>query len=304
MLAYILKHFATRITEKLYSLLCVVPGYWPIEVVRFSSKYHIQALMNVAGRFCTTIQRGQVPERQRFTDPMYDGLAFNDVLSPKCVSNNKKLFRAYIKGRESFQLDEHSISNYGNVYNCLKDVGGAIIRSIRVCATNPNEYTTFSCLTGLKIEDLSVYAREVTITRSPFLHSTPEMDYMKRLSIHAKLSIVTATLMLYRYDIDCVIMDRVRLINSRLPFDDLINQWRVRLEILSNAVFTRKGTKIVVRCIGSNTFKNVSLTTMVKKLNEALPDYEVECTHYIQCRYSKVIGSKSLEVKFDLYSPR
>uniref|UniRef100_A0A7E4VXY6 Uncharacterized protein n=1 Tax=Panagrellus redivivus TaxID=6233 RepID=A0A7E4VXY6_PANRE len=307
MIAYILKHFAKRISEEANLLTCDSriwgPGYHDIEVLRFSPKYHVRALMNVAGRFCTNIQRGKFPESDGFTDLFYDGLAFNEGLSAREVYHCQKLFRAYIKGRQFFHLDDFSLSYFNRRdYNCLYDAGDAIITFLNVSTTDPNEAITFACFKDLKIQNLIVNAYETTVYRDIFVNATPQLSYMQRLTIYAKLSIVTAINMFHRYHIDWVIMNRIRLINSKLPFDELVDQWRAKLDTLWNAIMINKGTKVVVRVFGNNTFKNVSLTTMVDKLNEALPDYEVECTHYIQCRYSKVFGSKSMDVKLEFYS--
>uniref|UniRef100_A0A7E4UTT4 ORF2 n=1 Tax=Panagrellus redivivus TaxID=6233 RepID=A0A7E4UTT4_PANRE len=303
--AYALKHFATRISIVGGIMLCdtvvSIPTY---QRLCFKPKYHIRALLHLAGRFCTYIDYTFGPANDDFLEPFYEGLAFNDVLSVSCIRDNPKLFRAYIKGRVFVNLGDY-ISLGQSGFDYLKAVGNAIVRSFKVFHINyPNSPGTYASLKGRRINDFWIWrhATDKCVNRDIFYGATPQMAYMKRLVIDTKLGIKPAIQMLQRYDVDYIALNTVCLVRTRISFVELVKSWRDTLLTLWSAINNNKGTHTSVHCSVHDRFRDISLNSMVKHLNELLPDYEVICTDHIECKYSNIVGTKSMHVLLVIYT--
>uniref|UniRef100_A0A7E4WDV3 DDE Tnp4 domain-containing protein n=1 Tax=Panagrellus redivivus TaxID=6233 RepID=A0A7E4WDV3_PANRE len=298
MVAYIVKHIATWVSGKTeFRCGFALNQHIFAPILSFSSEYHIRRIMNLAGRYCTKVESFKY--RDKGIGHFCDGLAYNNSLCATDVADDQRLFTAYMKGRTFVKSLLCCLTEFTEQFHCLKHIGDAVIGSLVIDGFFKSSAAACILLKGLKIESLHILPNicQTKLSRDIFYRTTPQLKYMKRFRCGNKIDIGLTTKMLKRYHIDDVFFDDVRFVKKlMMPFEDIVQSVKQAMDALWKAVEKNKGTRIRINCNLAQRFLHPSPTAMIVYLHEQLPDFETDYDGCIECKYSKTVGLKSLNV--------
>uniref|UniRef100_A0A7E4WDP1 HORMA domain-containing protein n=1 Tax=Panagrellus redivivus TaxID=6233 RepID=A0A7E4WDP1_PANRE len=312
LVAYMLQRHATCVNVKDTVIQCGTRCYhYTISVISFSSHYYIRRFIELAGRFCSRLEKFSYTLKSAYHSIFVDSLVDNNV----CDSYGSELTypvrhcTIFLSDVTNPQPQEPEPIWIKSSMKFVRQDG--VVQFLGINGIErPVDQDAFTFLKDMKIETLHIlsslmrsvfYETDKTISFDIFYRHRPNMEYMKTFRCDYQINIQSVVMMLKRYKIQ-----NVRINNVRLPdYNQNPNKLRrVRCAIANLWTHMQQyDGNVYVDCKSYQSIRT-DWEAVVENVKAELPEYHVsqKDVNDVIITMERASGTKKLLVEIVFYN--